>query len=222
MQMPGGQLFGTDYYGAPLKQAVQAGQVPVAALNGMVSRILTEMFCFGLFGRPRTGTLTAVVTTPAHAQVGRDAAEAGTVLLKNADGILPLQPGRDKSVAVIGSDGGKYAMTTGGGSAGVIAPYVITPEQGISQRGAASGVTVSYAQGDVPVSGALDAVPASAFPYGLTASYYNNTTFAGTPAATGTVPSVALSWGGKSPAPDSAPSWPAATVPGWTTRTACT
>jgi beta-glucosidase len=200
MQMPGGQGFGTDYYGAPLKQAVQAGQVPMATLDGMVSRILTEMFRFGLFGRAPAGSLTAVVTTPAHAQVGRQAAEAGTVLLKNTGGVLPLQPARGKSIAVIGSDGGRYALTSGGGSAGVIAPYVVTPDQGISKRGAASGVTVSYAQGDVPVSGALDAVPASAFPKGLTADYYNNTTMSGTPAATGTVPGVALSWGGKSPA----------------------
>ena len=201
MQMPGGSGFGTDYYGAPLKQAVQSGQVPVAVLDGMVSRILTEMFRFGLFNRPHTGSLTATVTTPAHAQTGRDVAEAGTVLLKNDGGVLPLPPGRDKSVAVIGSDGGKYALTSGGGSAGVIAPYVVTPEQGISKRGAASGVTVSYAQGDVPATGALDAVPASAFGKGLTADYYNNTTQSGTPVATATVPGVALSWGGKSPAP---------------------
>ena len=201
MQMPGGSGFGTDYYGAPLKQAVQSGQVPVAVLDGMVSRILTAMFRFGLFNRPHTGSLTATVTTPAHAQTGRDAAEAGTVLLKNDGGVLPLQQERDKSVAVIGSDGGKYALTSGGGSAGVIAPYVVTPEQGISKRGAASGVTVSYAQGDVPATGALDAVPASAFGKGLTADYYNNITQSGTPVATGAVPGIALSWGGKSPAP---------------------
>jgi beta-glucosidase len=200
MEMPGGSGFGTDYYGAPLKQAVQAGQVPVTALNAMVSRILTEMFRFGLFDHAPTGSLSAVVTTPAHAQVGRQVAEAGTVLLKNSGSVLPLQPGRDRSVAVIGSDGGQYAMTTGGGSAGVIAPYVVTPEQAISRRGAASGVTVSYAQGDVPVSGALAAVPATAFGTGLTVAYYNNTTMSGTPAVTGTVPDVALSWNGKSPA----------------------
>ncbi len=44
-------------------------------------------------------------------------------------------------------------------------------------------------------------MPTSAFPNELTAKYYNNTTFTGTPTATGTVPNVALSWGGKPPAP---------------------
>jgi len=201
MAMPGGTLFGPDYYGPPLKAAVQAGQVPVSALNDMVSRILLEMFRFGLFEHPPTGSLTDTVTTPAHAQTGQDVAEAGTVLLKNDGGVLPLTPQSGRSVAVIGSDGGQYALTSGGGSAGVIPPYTVTPVQGITQRAAADGVSVSYAQGDIPAQGALATVPASAFPGGLTATYYNNTTLTGTAAATGKVPDVALSPGGKSPAP---------------------
>jgi beta-glucosidase len=200
LSMPGGSLFGTDYYGAPLKAAVQDGQVPVPALNDMVSRILLEMFRFGLFDRPRTGALTDTVTTPAHARTGQDIAEAGTVLLKNDGNVLPLRARSGRSIAVIGSDAGRYALTSGGGSAGVIPPYTVTPAQGITRRAAADGVSVSYAQGDIPAQGALAAVPASAFPDGLTATYYNNTTLTGTPAATGKVTDLALSWGGKSPA----------------------
>jgi beta-glucosidase len=201
MQMPGGSGFGADYYGAPLKAAVQAGTVPVSALNDMVSRILLEMFRFGLFEHPPAGSLGATVTTPAHAQAGRSVAETGTVLLKNRGAVLPISGDRVRSVAVIGSDAGSYAQASGGGSAGVVAPYVVTPAQGITQRAGASGVSVSYAQGDIPAQGALATVPASAFPGGLSATYYNNTTLSGTPAATGTVPNVALSWGGASPAP---------------------
>jgi beta-glucosidase len=201
MEMPGGTLLGPDYYGPPLKKAVQDGQVPVPVLNGMVSRILTEMFRFGMFDHAPAGSLTATVTTPAHAQTGRDVAEAGTVLLKNDGGTLPLAAHSGQHIAVIGSDAGSYALTSGGGSAGVIAPHVVTPVQGITKRAAACGATVAYAQGDLPAQGALTAVPASAFPKGLRATYYNNTSLSGTPAATGTVPNVALSWGGKSPAP---------------------
>ena len=68
---PAGPCSAPDYYGPPLKTAVQDGQVPVSALNDMVSRILLEMFRFGLFDHPQTGSLTATVTTPAHAQTGR-------------------------------------------------------------------------------------------------------------------------------------------------------
>ena len=91
-------------------------------------------------------------------------------------------------------------MTSGGGSAGVVPPHTVTPIDGIKARAAHSGVNVSYSQGDVPVTGALDAVPSSAFPGGLQVSYYNNTSQSGTPAATGTASNVDLSWNG-SPAP---------------------
>jgi beta-glucosidase len=123
------------------------------------------------------------------------------VLLKNDKGVLPLAARQGKSIAVIGSDGGNYALTSGGGSAGVIAPYVVTPAAGIAARAAKGGASVTYAQGDVPAQGALTSVPASAFGSGLNAAYYNNTTMSGTPAATGTVPDAALNWGGTSPAP---------------------
>ena len=201
LSMPGGTLLGPDYYGAPLKAAVQAGTVPASALNEMVSRLLLEMFRFGLFDHPQTGSLTATVTTAAHARTGQDVAKAGTVLLKNDGNVLPLAARSGQRIAVIGSDAGQYALTSGGGSAGVIPPYTVTPVQGITQRAAADGVGVTYAQGDVPAQGALGAVPASAFPHGLTATYYNNTAFSGKPAATGTVPDLALSWASKSPAP---------------------
>ena len=164
MSMPGGTLLGPDYYGAPLKAAVQAGQVPVSALNDMVSRILLEMFRFGLFDHPPTGSLTATVTTPAHAQTGQDVAEAGTVLLKDDGNVLPFTGQSGQDIAVIGSDAGQYALTSGGGSAGVIPPYTVTPVQGITQRAAAAGDSVSYAQGDIPAQGALATVPGVRLP----------------------------------------------------------
>ncbi len=71
------------FYGPALQAAVQAGQVSMATLNGMVSRILTELFRFNEFNNPPTGTTSATVTTPAHQATSAAVAEAGTVLLKN-------------------------------------------------------------------------------------------------------------------------------------------
>jgi beta-glucosidase len=196
MQMPGGDKA-TDYFGRPLKHAVRDGRVRMKTLNGMVARILTEMFRFNLFAKPPQGSLTARVDTSGHARDGRRVERTGAVLLKNDGGVLPLRPGT--SVAVIGSDAGRHAVTAGGGSASVTAPYLVTPRSGISQRAAASGVTVSYAQGDVPASGPLDTVPATAFAAPLATSYWNNTTMSGPPAVTGTATRVAFSWQGHPP-----------------------
>jgi beta-glucosidase len=193
MQMPDDSFFG-----APLAAAVTAGQVPLSRLNDMVSRILTEEFRFGLFDRTPTGSVSTVVTNAQHAAVAKDVAEQGTVLLKNSNSVLPLNSRTTKSIAVIGDDAGADAQSSGGGSASVVAPYVVTPYDGIKAR-AGQNVTVRYAQGSLGSGGQLPVVPASAFGTGLTAQYYNNMTLSGTPVLTRTDPNVDYNWGPTSP-----------------------
>jgi beta-glucosidase len=143
MQMPD-----NSDYGAPLQAAVQDGQVPLSTLNAMAGDILTEMFRFGLFDRAPSGSPAAVVTTARHAAIARDVAAQGTVLLKNDGNVLPVDASTVKSVAVIGDDASTSVQSAGGGSAGVTAPYVVSPLAGITSR-AGSGVAVSYAPTDV-------------------------------------------------------------------------
>jgi beta-glucosidase len=151
LEMPDGCLLGTQ-----LQPEVQAGAVRMARLDDMVSRILTEMFRFGLFNRRQTGSPRTVVTSPAHTAFARTAAEDGTVLLKNAGGMLPLDPGRTKSIAVIGADGGSQAQTAGGGSASVVAPYAVSPYRGIVSR-AGRHTRVVYDDGSSPAQAAAAA-----------------------------------------------------------------
>ena len=87
----------------------------------MATRVLTTMFNFGLFNGVPPGSGRNVVTTPAHAAVARAVADQGTVLLKNAGGLLPLIS-RGTIIAVIGDDAGPDAVTAGGGSSHVVAP----------------------------------------------------------------------------------------------------
>ena len=126
--------------------AIQSGNVPAAELDGMVQRILAAMFQFGIFDNPPAGNLNSAVMSPAHNQFVRDAAAAGTVLLKNSGGLLPLGPSVH-SIAVIGSVASVSPISVGGGSASVTLPYNITPLTGIASR-AGGGITVNYAQGD--------------------------------------------------------------------------
>jgi beta-glucosidase len=192
MQMPD-----ASYFGAALKQAVQAGQVPASRLDDMVSRILTGMFRFRLFERTQTGTPSSVVTSPAHIATARSIAEQGTVLLKNDGSTLPLNTSAMHSIAVIGADAGQNAQTSGGGSASVNPSNVVTPLQGITSR-AGSGVSVSYARGPAP-DGSLPTVPASAFQGPLSAQFFNNMTLSGSPVATRTDPNVDFNFNGQSP-----------------------
>ena len=51
-------------------------------LKTMATRVLATMFAFGLFNRPDTGSIGAVVTSPAHAAVAQTVSDEGTVLLR--------------------------------------------------------------------------------------------------------------------------------------------
>src|SRR5580700_5738905 len=135
-----------QYYGSALQAAVEDGQVSMATLNQMVVRILREMFRFNEFNDPPTGTTSTTVTTAAHQAVSTAVAEAGTVLLKNSGGTLPLSASNAGSVAVIGPAASAQPTDTGGGSAYVTSTFNVTPLQGI-QAAAGSGTNVTYTQG---------------------------------------------------------------------------
>ena len=141
VEMPFGYFY-ADF----LVQAVQNGQVSQSTVDLMVSRVLTQMFKFGMFDKAPSGSKTAIVTTPAHAAVALQGAQEGTVLLKNS-GILPLSTSSLSSVAVIGVDGGAGTQTIGGGSATVTSPGTVWPLSGIQSRVAGTGVTVNYNDG---------------------------------------------------------------------------
>lgn len=165
MEMPTGQ-----YFGSKLKAAVQAHQVPMRVLNDMVRRILITMFRVGLFDhRPQEGNAAASAnaSTPASIAIATKVAEQGSVLLKNAQHVLPLT-GHGKSIAVIGdaaSPAGAPLAVQGYGSGHVpefgYQPGVIDPLDAIRARAARNGDTVTYApstntQAAAAVAGAAD------------------------------------------------------------------
>jgi beta-glucosidase len=167
------EMPGADFYGPALQSAVESGQVAMSTLNQMVSPILTEMFRFNEFDNPPTGSTSATVTTPAHQAVSTTVAEAGTVLLKNSRGTLPVKSAGGGSVAVIGPAASVAPADTGGGSDYVTSTFNVTPLQGI-QAAAGTGTTVSYTQG-LPADTALSAIPGSALTPAYAATGYGGT-----------------------------------------------
>ncbi len=144
------------FFGAPLQQAVSQGEISRAALNTMVEPILYQLFRFHFFQHPPSGSIDAVVTTPAHQDLSTRVAENGTVLLKNDGHLLPLST--STAIAVIGPAASEQVTYGGGGSASVISSATVTPLAGIEAAAGAS--TVTYAQG-LPTDSQLTPIPAA-------------------------------------------------------------
>jgi len=182
-EMPNGIFFSDR-----LMEAIQMGQVSVTTLDDKVHRILRTMFALGLFDQ-----LVQITPFPVqeHGKLARKIAGKGIVLLKNADGMLPLASHEVRSVAVIGADAGNNIA--GGGSSVVQPAYLVSVLEGIRRR-AGEGVRVEYAQGTDPASAVAllpgpPPVPSSVLTptdsgsevHGLHAEYWTNTRFEGEP-----------------------------------------
>ncbi len=153
-----------QYFTAPLKTAVQDGQVPTSRLNDMVTRIVRTMFAVGIFDHPAASEPAAAAANaqrPQDVALARSLSEAGTVLLKNQGQLLPLT-GSAKRIAVIGPGAGPAGAQQfyNGAGSGHIPEFGaksdgVTPLQGITQRALADGDVVTYADGSSPAAASV-------------------------------------------------------------------
>jgi len=107
-----------DFFGEKFKQAVQAGKVSMAELDDHVHRILRSEFACGIIDYP---VKKSVVDVEGGFETARRLAEQSTVLLKNSNGVLPLDRAKVHSIAIIGAHA-DTSMISGGGSAQVDPP----------------------------------------------------------------------------------------------------
>ena len=84
-----------------LEEAVQRGLVPEERLDRAVLRVLEMKFECGLFEHPYLEEKPLTVFTAENAPQSLEIARQSAVLLKN-DGVLPLDPEKPLSIAVIG------------------------------------------------------------------------------------------------------------------------
>jgi len=106
------------FFGEKLKQAVQAGKVSMAELDDHVRRVLRSEFASGIVDDPAK---KSVVDVEGGLETSRHLAEQSIVLLKNDQGVLPLDRAKLRSIAVIGPNA-NTGMISGGGSAQVDPP----------------------------------------------------------------------------------------------------
>ena len=107
-----------DYFGPKLKEAVDAGRVPLSEIDDHARRVLYAEFLAGIVDDPpRKG----VVNVEKGLEVAQRIEEKSIVLLKNNQAVLPIIPSKVHSIAIIGGHA-DVGMISGGGSAQVDPP----------------------------------------------------------------------------------------------------
>jgi len=122
------------FYGANLSAAVAAGDVPAARVAALAQRVLLALYATtdAADAPPDPSrNISANVTSAAHGALARELAVAGTVLLANGAGLLPLEAATLCRIVIAGDPADTIA---GGGSGGVVPPYVISPAAGLQAQ----------------------------------------------------------------------------------------
>lgn len=148
-----------DFFGDKLRDAVRSGKIPMSELDDHARRVLRAEFASGIVDHPMA---KGVVDVEGGFEIARKLAEQSTVLLKNADNILPLDRSKLRNIAIIGSHA-DYGMISGGGSAQVDPPgqpskwqahvwFPTSPLKAVSAK--IPSATVKFDSGDNPSSAA--------------------------------------------------------------------
>ena len=156
----------SGFYAAHLPALVESGQVPMAALDAAVRRVLELKAAVGLFDDPYRSLDPAreadTAQLPAHEALARDAARRSIVLLKNEADVLPLRGGQ--RIAAIGPfvrdrDNIEGCWTLFGDRS-----RYVTLEDGL-RAGLPAGSTLEVVDGcglEAPLEGGIEAAVAAA------------------------------------------------------------
>lgn len=118
-----------DFFGPKLTEAVQAGRVPMSEIDDHARRVLYAEFLSGIVDDPPQ---KSVVEVEKDLEAAQRVEEKSIVLLKNSQSVLPIDPSRVHSIAIIGGHA-DVGMISGGGSAQVDPPggnAIMPPGQG--------------------------------------------------------------------------------------------
>jgi beta-glucosidase len=178
-----------------LTDALANGKLSQPQLDDKVLRILRTAIAFGFFDRTQKDAAIPF-DNPQGRQVARQAAEEGIVLLKN-NGILPLDPRKLATIAVVGPNADP--AVTGGGGSSLVQPFrPVSVLQGMRSL-AGEWAKVVHATGvqlpqEVFTETRLTVDPEGRQP-GASAEYFNNMEMKGEPALRRVDAHVYFDWG---------------------------
>jgi len=145
LEMPGRELAGRPggpYFREALKNAIESGSIPMAALDSAVTRILGQLDRFGYLGRKSLGPVGAI-DVETHARTVREIAEKGAVLLKNEGRALPLTAEDLAGLALIGPTAGQLAAGFGGERAYGFEARLVSPLDALRKTAPAAKIVYS-------------------------------------------------------------------------------
>ncbi|MEM7129160.1 MAG: glycoside hydrolase family 3 C-terminal domain-containing protein [Chloroflexota bacterium] len=194
LEMPGPPAW----RGGKLLAAAQAGEAKEEAITDSARRMLYTIQRAGAFEDP-TDSPEQAIDNPAHRMLIRQAAAEGIVLLKNEGEILPIDPAKSETVAVIGPNA-RTAQIMGGGSAQVNTHYRVSPYESLLAK-VGEEMEVAYAIGttnhkSLPV---LEAawLATQGGQGGFAGEYYDNLDLAGSPVFQEAIQSSERMWFGE-------------------------
>lgn len=133
---------------AALLEAARRGLASERELDESLGRLLRTLFRLGLFDPADRAPFRSISPerndAPEHGELALEAARQSMVLLKN-DGLLPLDPSRIKSVAVIGPNASSVPSLLGNYNGSPSAP--VTVLEGLRRALEPTGVSIDYAHG---------------------------------------------------------------------------
>ena len=159
-----------------LVPAVHAGLVKESTIDDKVLRIIRTALRYGFLDRPQFDPADSTYSVPDRAVALQGALESIT-LLKNQGHLLPLDPARIKTIAIIGPNA-YPAVTGGGGSSLTTAFEPVSTVTGIANL-LGPKVSVLYSRG-LPES--IDFFQQTNWASGIKAETFPSSDFTGTPA----------------------------------------
>ncbi|HEY1686612.1 MAG TPA: glycoside hydrolase family 3 C-terminal domain-containing protein [Tepidisphaeraceae bacterium] len=203
IEMPGQEWFTP----AKLKPLIDSGKISMPTIDDKIRRILRVEVSMGFINSDRKDA-SIPLDDPSSRATALKMAEEGIVLLKNRDGLLPLDTAKVKTVAVVGPNA-EPAITGCGGSSYVDPYNPVSTLAGIQNEIGAD--RVEY----VPASekSQIDAViahsmyePLDPNTQGIKAEYFANRDLSGSPVLIRQMKKIDQKWGRRRPPAANLPS----------------
>ena len=170
-------------YTQPLLDAYKHYRVTDAQIDSAAYHLLRARMMLGMYDDPKLNPYNqispSVVGCKEHMELARETSRQSIVLLKNQKGMLPLNPKKLRSIAVVGNNADHCVF---GDYTGTPANDPVSVLDGIKNRLRGTGVEVKTAPW-VSASQAYEPITSQYFPGGVKAEYFSNKDLQGTPRA---------------------------------------